>query len=547
MEECRFETSELQASFMMSTPLWSNSWILCNAADSAGNIQIQHVAGIMYVALPNVEMNQPGNLVDLEVVGDGLFSALSSSLPSGEPSLMVNGAIRDLFVSSGRLIQSQVSSLSISLFEHFSLFKSPLFKKLTKISILFYVYISFSTPFRLLCISFGSPLLGNLSFSSSVSRSRLAHKFCHVVSVHDHVPRGNDDRFWPFGTYLFCSDSGGLCLDNADSVRGMFRILNSTGTPNIEEHQRYGHYVSTLSHLFLISRSFRGGRISDNSYEAGVALAVESLGFSNDQPSGVSVKECIETATTISRAPILRSSELAIELGNVVPYRLEIQWYKDSCEASPKKLGYYDNFKNFSNQRELRVNMSRAKLAKFWDGVFEMVEMNELPFDFHLGKKWVYASQFYQLLAEPLDIAYFYKYTYSRATGHYMKSGNRPKRYEVIDKWWKARGEPHKEKRARTRYASTTQDTCFWAKLEEAKECLDDLTCESSDAQKQTLLWKKIYEFERYSATLVKMKEVSKDVLATNSSYTVWVEKLREFNKLKVSNGVVDKSDAMET
>uniref|UniRef100_A0A0D3DS66 Uncharacterized protein n=1 Tax=Brassica oleracea var. oleracea TaxID=109376 RepID=A0A0D3DS66_BRAOL len=107
MEECRFETSELQASFMMSTPLWSNSWILCNAADSAGNIQIQHVAGIMYVALPNVEMNQPGNLVDLEVVGDGLFSALSSSLPSGEPSLMVNGAIRDLFVSSGRLIQSQ--------------------------------------------------------------------------------------------------------------------------------------------------------------------------------------------------------------------------------------------------------------------------------------------------------------------------------------------------------------------------------------------------------------------------------------------------------
>ncbi|KAG2257779.1 hypothetical protein Bca52824_077073 [Brassica carinata] len=548
MEECRFETSELQASFMMSTPLWSNSWILCNAADSAGNIQIQHVAGIMYVALPNVEMNQPGNLVDLEVVGDGLFSALSSSLPSGEPSLMVNGAIRDLFVSSGRLIQSQITQgLEVEETKQVVITGHSTGGALAALTALWLLSQPSPPPFRLLCISFGSPLLGNLSFSSSVSRSRLAHKFCHVVSVHDHVPRGNDDRFWPFGTYLFCSDSGGLCLDNADSVRGMFRILNSTGTPNIEEHQRYGHYVSTLSHLFLISRSFRGGRISDNSYEAGVALAVESLGFSNDQPSGVSVKECIETATTISRAPILRSSELAIELGNVVPYRLEIQWYKDSCEASPKKLGYYDNFKNFSNQRELRVNMSRAKLAKFWDGVFEMVEMNELPFDFHLGKKWVYASQFYQLLAEPLDIAYFYKYTYSRATGHYMKSGNRPKRYEVIDKWWKARGEPHKEKRARTRYASTTQDTCFWAKLEEAKECLDDLTCESSDAQKQTLLWKKIYEFERYSATLVKMKEVSKDVLATNSSYTVWVEKLREFNKLKVSNGVVDKSDAMET
>ncbi|KAF2619616.1 hypothetical protein F2Q68_00041345 [Brassica cretica] len=245
MEEYRFEKNEIQASFMMSTPLWSESWSLCNAADCVGNIQIQHVAGIMYVALPKVEMNQPGNLVGVEVAGDGLFAALSSSLLSGEPPFMVNDVILELFVSTGLLIQSQ--------------------------------------------------------------------------------------------------------------------------------------------------------------------------------------------------------------------------------------------------------------------------------------------------------------YTYSRTTGHYMKSGNRPKRYEVIDKWWKARGEPHKEKRARTRYASTTQDTWFWAKLEEAKECLDDLTCESSDAQKQTLLWKKIYEFERYSATLVKMKEVSKDVLATNSSYTVWVEKLREFNKLKVSNGVVDKSDAMET
>ncbi|CAH8337677.1 unnamed protein product [Eruca vesicaria subsp. sativa] len=547
MEECRFETSELQASFMMSTPLWSDSWSLCNAADSAGNIQIQHVAGIMYVALPKVEMNQPWNLVDLEVAGDGLFSALSSSLPFGEPPLMVNGALRDLFVSSGHLIQSQImQGLELEKTKQVVITGHSTGGALAALTALWLLSQPSPPPFGLLCITFGSPLLGNQSLSSSVSRSRLAHKFCHVVSIHDLIPRGNDDRFWPFGTYLFCSDSGGLCLDNADSVRRMFCILNSTGTRNIEEHQRYGHYVSTLSHQFLISRSFHGRNISSNSYEAGVALAVESLGFSNDQESGVLVKECIETATKKSRAPILRSSELAIELGNVLPSRLEIQWYKDSCEASPKQLGYYDNFKQFSNPREIRVNMSRAKLAKFWDGVFEMVEKNELPFDFHLGKKWVYASQFYQLLAEPLDIAYFYKYKESKAQGHYMESRNRPKRYVVIDKWWKERGEPHKEKRARTRYASTTQDTCFWAKLEEAKECLDGLSCESIDAHKQTLLWEKITGFERYASTLVKMKEVSKDVLATNSSYSVWVEKLRVL-KLKVNNGVVDGSDTMET
>ncbi|WZZ17272.1 hypothetical protein YC2023_110361 [Brassica napus] len=107
MEEYRFEKSEIQASFMMSTQLWSESWSLCNAADCAGNIQIQHVAGIMYVALPKVEMNQPGNLVGVEVAGYGIFAALSSSLLSGEPPYMVNDVILELFVSTGLLIQSQ--------------------------------------------------------------------------------------------------------------------------------------------------------------------------------------------------------------------------------------------------------------------------------------------------------------------------------------------------------------------------------------------------------------------------------------------------------
>ena len=86
--------------------------------------------------------------------------------------------------------------------------------------------------------------------------------------------------------------------------------------------------------MFLKSRSFLGGSIPDNSYQAGVALAVEALGFSNDDTSGVLVKECIETATRIVRAPILRSAELANELASVLPARLEIQWYKDRCDAS---------------------------------------------------------------------------------------------------------------------------------------------------------------------------------------------------------------------
>ncbi|CAG7905869.1 hypothetical protein BRARA_D00590 [Brassica rapa] len=542
MEECRFETSELQASFMTATPLWYDSWSLCEVADRTRSIQIHRIAGIMYVALPAVEITQPDNLVVLEVAGDGYFSAFSTSLPSNEPPPMVNGAIRDLFVSSALHIQSQITQgLKMEERKQVVITGHSTGGSVAALTALWLLSQPSKPSFRLLCITFGSPLLGNQSLSSSISRSRLAHNFCNVVSIHDLAPRRNDD-LWPFGTFLFCSDNGGVCLDNADSVRRMFFILNSTGTPNIEERPRYEHYVSTFSHQFLVSRSFSGGSLSDNSYQAGVALAVESLGFSRDNPSGVSAKECIEAATEITRAPIVRSSELAIELGNVLPSRLEIQWFKDSCDGSPKQLGYYDNFKVMS-KREMKVNMSRAKLAKFWDGVIRMVEKKELPFDFHLGKKWVYASQFYQLLAEPLDIAYFYKYDYSRTKGHYMENGNRHKRYVEIDKWWKEKGEPHKEKGARTRNASTTQDTCFWAKLEEAKECLDDMKSESIDEQRRYLLWKRIVGFESYANTLVKMKEVSVDVLARNSSYSVWVERLSEF---KIKNGNMVADDAME-
>uniref|UniRef100_A0A1J3DBT1 Lipase-like PAD4 n=1 Tax=Noccaea caerulescens TaxID=107243 RepID=A0A1J3DBT1_NOCCA len=551
MEECRYETSELQASFMMSTPLWSDSWTLCNAANCSRSVQIQNIAGIIFVALPPViKMTELGDLVGLEVIKNGNLSGLSASLASDEPPPMVDAALVKHLESSLLLVHSQITErLEPEGKKRVVITGHSTGGAQAALTALWLLSQPSPPSFRLLCITFGSPLLGNQSLSSAISRSRLAHNFCHVVSIYDLAPRRNDDRFWPFGTYLFCSENGGVCLDNAASVRRMFQILNTTtGTPNIED---YGHYVFTLSHQFLKSRSFLGGNISDNSYKAGVELAVESLGFSTDHPSGVSMKECIETTTKIRRDPVLMAAELPIELANVLSSRLEIQWYKEICEAPPNQLGYYDMSKQYSNPRETRVNMSRAKLAIFWDRVLKMVEMNELPFDFHMGKKWVYASQFYQLVAEPLDIAYFYKYKFSKTSGHYLENGNRPKRYVVIDKWWKESGEPLKEKRARTRYASATQDPCFWAKLEEAKECLDEMRSESgcSDAQRRALLWRKIVGFERYADTMVKMKDVSVDVLAKKSSYIVWVENLREF-KFRMGNGiemVADEIDAMET
>jgi hypothetical protein len=156
-----------------------------------------------------------------------------------------------------------------------------------------------------------------------------------------------------------------------------------------------------------------------------------------------------------------------------------------------------------------------------------MLENNELPHDFHKRAKWVNGSHSYKLLVEPLDIAEYYRSGMHRNKGHYLKHG-RERRFEIFDRWWRQREATREENiGTRSKFASLTQDSCFWAKVEEARDWLDNVRSES-DPRKLALLWKKIDNFERYATNLVDCKEVSIDVLAEHSSYTLWVEELRE-------------------
>lgn len=92
-------------------------------------------------------------------------------------------------------------------------------------------------------------------------------------------------------------------------------------------------------------------------------------------------------------------------------------------------------------------------------------------------------------------------------------------------------GEENKE---RSKFASSTQDSCFWARVEEARDWLNGVRSER-DTNKLAMLWDKIEDFEKYAMKLVENKEVSSDVLAKNSSYSTWVEDLRELKRLRAN------------
>lgn len=235
----------------------------------------------------------------------------------------------------------------------------------------------------------------------------------------------------------------------------------------------------------------------------------------------------------MGRTQNLKSAHLAVSLSNFVPYRAEIEWYKAKCDASDDQLGYYDTFKlQRSSRRDYKINLNRIKLASFWDDLISKLETNQLPYDFNRRAKWVNTSQFYKLLVEPLDIAEYYRSGMHKQKGHYIEHG-RERRYKIFDRWWRERKvNDCEENSKRSRFASLTQDSCFWARVEEAKEWLDSVRSES-DQGKLALLWEKIDGFEQYARNMVENKEVSEDVLAKNSSYSLWVEDWRELSQLR--------------
>ncbi|RDX66403.1 Lipase-like PAD4, partial [Mucuna pruriens] len=605
-EASPFETSEMLAAFLASTPLLSESWRLCTtvAATAPRSFVTEQSGGVAYVAFPGVEMAAESdsrwrNLVPLESIGDvPLFSARRSNKEGDEP-VMVHAGMLNLFLSLFDPFQNQMLAImgnsntkSIVITGH-SIGGAT--ASLCALWLLSYLHhISSSMSVSVLCITFGSPLLGNGSFSRAILRERWGGNFCHVVSKHDIMPRllfapitpctaqlnfllqfwqlsmtvpgfgklavpVSDQQkelftsvmssldaatqdgegsapilFHPFGCYLFVSSEGAVSMDSSTAVIKMMHLMFASGSPasSIEDHLKYGDYVEKLSLQFLNQKNCMQGNTPYSSYEAGLELAVQSLGLENQESAIEPAKECLEMTRRMGPSPTTNAAYLALTLSKVVPYRTEIEWYKAWCDQQVDQMGYYDLFKRrrSTSKMAMKVNMNRHKLARFWNNVIDMWERNELPHDLAVRAKWVNASHSYKLLVEPLDIAEYYGKGMDTTKGHYIQHG-RERRYEIFDRWWKD-GMAEENSARRSKFASLTQDSCFWARVEEAREWLNSVRSEN-DTSKVAVLWDSIEKFEKYAMELIDNKEVSLDVLAKNSSYSIWVEDLRGLRELR--------------
>ncbi|PIA47625.1 hypothetical protein AQUCO_01400328v1 [Aquilegia coerulea] len=592
-----FETSEMLAEFLASTPLLLELWRLCNSTTSVvpGSFAIELVGDVGFVCFSAIRNDQAAGLNfsenQLVEIDKRVFSYLKGE---DEDSPMVHAGFLHLFLSVYNNIEFQNKMLGLM-----EKCKAIIFTghsiggAIASLAALW--LMSLSTHHSVMSITFGSPLLGNESLSKAILRERWGGNFMNVVSKHDIVPRllfaplamvgtqlNNLLQLWllsmtspqfghiasqvsdnneihefhryildhvtaaatttqdesmkslyrPFGSYLFCSRGGAICVDNTVAVVNMLYLMftDSSANSSIDDHLHYGEVVMRVSQQFLRKAGVTQGiHLSDSSYEVGLSSALDASGLGSQVHTDLvaqQARNCLMEAREMGCEQNMNSGNLTIRLAKITPLRAQIEWYKTCCDDSDDQMGYYDSFKLRRAKRDCKVNLNRVRLGKFWNQVIDMVETNKLPHDFHMRGKWVNASQFYKLLVEPLDIADYYRSGMHRTKSHYLKHG-REKRYEIFDKWWRERKVPAEENYKRNKYAGLTQDSCFWARVEEASEWVKNARTQN-DPHKLAQLWENIDQFETYARRLVDSKEVSKDVVAPHSSYSMWVEELKE-------------------
>ncbi|XP_066335101.1 lipase-like PAD4 isoform X1 [Miscanthus floridulus] len=650
-EASMFETSHVLGALLASSPLLARAWDRCTAATAAAPGFVVHGeedGGKVYVGFSGVQaaLSAAGAAVAAGGGGADVFAPVGlgggGDAAAGRMFAPLVAAEPDPATAAGEPVAVQALALQCFL----KLCSSPDFQMLLNeirgkavvftghslggaiaaLAALHYLCISSSSsPWApvppVLCVTFGSPLLGNEALSRAILRERWGGNFCHLVSQHDVVPRllfcppdavpthiivGMQLHQWPtrthqtgavttvtmrmadtdkdalrqliqlhvgavameqklaapettgrspyrpFGTYVLCSPEGAACVDNATAaVQMLYATFASRSSPGAESpeaaHSCYGELVLKMPQHLLLKRRLRvDDTPSTPNYDDGVSLALEASGIDAmvraHAMEASTARQWLKTSKRAGRRPSLNCARLATQLGRITPCRAQIEWYKALFDV---EMGYYDAFKQRRSPRKYsKVNFNRIKLGQFWDRVLTMLDAGQLPHDFHRRAKWVNAARFYQLLVEPLDIADYHHHGHHRTSGSYMTHG-RERRYELFDRWWQEKActggdvtssmsAASASSRRRSKYAGLTQDPCFWARVEEAREQTESARGEL-DVAELAMKLEELQEFERYSHELVASKEVSVDVFAPQSSYTLWVE---EWNQLKLRDEV---------
>ncbi|CAN6448454.1 unnamed protein product [Victoria cruziana] len=376
-----------------------------------------------------------------------------------------------------------------------------------------------------LCVTYGSPFIGGAGLQKAIDRvEALKARFWHIVGDGDDVPRlaarlvpGASAELRPFGTYFLCSPSRCTCVHHPESVIDLLQISRS-GPRDVKPYD----YGALLQQLKEKTRQRSAAEPRGNS-TLRIGLAQELLGFGIADPHQVKqsasqlLKEMEDRVIVadirrkVARSPSERLDEAKKQMAL-------LEWYRKRCEQV--SMDYYDCFKERSAERDYDVINIRNILNRYWKEEVEEAENNPQTSDgAPLGHRHLFSGTTYKRLVEPLDIADYYRKPNNR---EYMKK-KRAHHYIMLEKWYddaiKLQKQDSKERKA----AILTEDSCFWAHVEEAALMLKELNEKRGEGDKGLEdLRNRLKEFEGYVWKLICNHELSTTVFFESSTFMKW-------------------------
>ncbi|CAN8236387.1 unnamed protein product [Cochlearia groenlandica] len=341
---------------------------------------------------------------------------------------------------------------------------------------------------RPLCITFGSPFIGDDSLQRILDSSLRNSCFLHVAEAAATTQTPVTSGLKPFGKFLICFDSECICIEDHEAVMEL--------TLGIDTYP-------------IAWRDF--GQVLDR------------LDRSMFTDSRLMIDEVIDRMVE-REAKKLRYDQVK-KLNDIKISMVYVEWYKRKSKIA--NIGYYDRYKTQTaspgSQVDMDIERRKKEVNDYWISLVDEVEKKPQSEKSILKTRSLYSSNNYRRMVEPLDIAEYYV----SGKKEYISCG-RSRHYVMLEKWFKEEGiEPVRCKK-RDLSDLLTFDSCFWAKVEEALIVIKKGKTQVVMRDDDDALVGEILKFEEYVWGIIGKREVSPEIFLEGSSFMKWWKMYKE-------------------
>ncbi|PWA93648.1 alpha/Beta hydrolase fold protein [Artemisia annua] len=371
---------------------------------------------------------------------------------------------------------------------------------------------------RPICITFGSPLIGDKALQNAISeRPQWESCFFNVVAKKDPVACffSSNGLYKPFGTFVFCTQSGGhTAFEEHESILAVLDAMALSRDENMEIHDIYGDIFRSIRRKALYRGvSADSGEYNSNLLNAGIRFQLKEVGVLED----ISNDRIIEKMEDKQKRMIRRKRNIyepTKKLNDMKICMTYLEWYMKNTRSQG---GYYDSFKNAKSREEIiskqEILRQQRILNQYWKWFVKETEKKPQTEDAKMRTRWLLNGHNYRRMFEPLDIADFYQ----KGNRNYME--NRSDHYSKIEKLSIENGKEKTPSDGTKKAASLTKDSCFWAHVEEALINLREL---KEGGSSNVIYIEKLKTFDVYMLNAIKDFSVSPDIFLNGSSLMAW-------------------------